>query len=761
MRWWAGREFEPPAVETADLQPARAHRLLNLPTVAAAPDRAAASWWIPATEWMCAWSRRRDSNPEPAVYKTAALPIELRRRAQGHTAGRPVAPANDTGRSPDRVKRRLRRVVRRGRLGAPLGGGVRRRRRLRRARRPSGGASRSPRRGRRLALAGSAAAAVGLAALGSPAVVRRRRGRASGSPPLGDGLSGVGARGGARSGRVALGDGLEEQDRAGDGGVQRADRRRASGSGRRGRSGGGPPARGPGPRCRRRSRAARGGRPGGRSAARPPRRRRSARPGCGGRSGRRPGRRPGTSSRCSTAPAEALTADGAERRLAAGREDHAVDAGRLGAAQQRPDVLGILERVEDEDERRLARARSPRARISSSDRAAARPDDERDPLVAVEPGERGQRAALDLDDRDPQARRVEDEPLERLAALGHDEQPDGRPLARRTPPRRGGGRRRAPRRGRAGPGSGGGRRPEAGAGVRRGGAAAGGTAVRSLGRRVRSSRPAGIGRVGPGGRARVRAGRATAGAAAVALGPARSGPAAVAADSGRSPWGRTGRCTGDGGRGPRSARPAGHRRRGPAGRAGRAGSSTAGGPTPTAGDRGERPRPGRGRRGVPCPSALPGRAAAAAGRGRVAADRSARVSPTVAAGPDPAVTGGRGPRCVPAPRRLAAVARLRRPRVPLARSRDGPLLAARSGSEPDPEAAAHGRRLRPVRSQHRRDGFEARPPGLARPGRLARGAAAAAGTRRLRRLRRLRLRRRRRPRAVRASSVAAGGSPSP
>src|SRR5437762_2370420 len=26
------------------------------------------------------WSRRRDSNPEPAVYKTAALPIELRRQ---------------------------------------------------------------------------------------------------------------------------------------------------------------------------------------------------------------------------------------------------------------------------------------------------------------------------------------------------------------------------------------------------------------------------------------------------------------------------------------------------------------------------------------------------------------------------------------------------------------------------------------------------------------------------------------------------------
>ena len=27
-----------------------------------------------------AWSRRWDSNPQPAVYKTAALPIELRRQ---------------------------------------------------------------------------------------------------------------------------------------------------------------------------------------------------------------------------------------------------------------------------------------------------------------------------------------------------------------------------------------------------------------------------------------------------------------------------------------------------------------------------------------------------------------------------------------------------------------------------------------------------------------------------------------------------------
>ena len=34
------------------------------------------------------WSRRRDSNPEPAVYKTAALPIELRRQGAGEYRSR-------------------------------------------------------------------------------------------------------------------------------------------------------------------------------------------------------------------------------------------------------------------------------------------------------------------------------------------------------------------------------------------------------------------------------------------------------------------------------------------------------------------------------------------------------------------------------------------------------------------------------------------------------------------------------------------------
>ena len=63
----------------------------------------------------------------------------------------------------------------------------------------------------------------------------------------------------------------------------------------------------------------------------------------------------------------------AQRRLAVGREDDAVDAGRLGAPQERADVLGILERVEDEDERRLAALDGPgEDRRRASANAAAR-----------------------------------------------------------------------------------------------------------------------------------------------------------------------------------------------------------------------------------------------------------------------------------------------------------------------------------------------------------------------------------------------------
>src|SRR3990172_430712 len=50
------------------------------------------------------WSRRRDSNPEPAVYKTAALPIELRRRGAWTPKGA-EAPANDRAERAARASR--------------------------------------------------------------------------------------------------------------------------------------------------------------------------------------------------------------------------------------------------------------------------------------------------------------------------------------------------------------------------------------------------------------------------------------------------------------------------------------------------------------------------------------------------------------------------------------------------------------------------------------------------------------------------------
>ena len=98
-----------------------------------------------------------------------------------------------------------------------------------------------------------------------------------------------------------------------------------------------------------------------------------------------------------------------------------MDARRLGAAQQRADVLWILERIEDEDERRLvALGRAGEDVVEGGE--AARFDDEGDALVTVEPGQRRQRSALDLDDRDAQPRGMQDELLEGMATLGDDQQ---------------------------------------------------------------------------------------------------------------------------------------------------------------------------------------------------------------------------------------------------------------------------------------------------------------------------------------------------
>ena len=72
-----GREgIEPPQSKTADLQSAELTTCSTYPwnvLLRAEPRGGARARHLQ-------WSRRRDSNPEPAVYKTAALPIELRRR---------------------------------------------------------------------------------------------------------------------------------------------------------------------------------------------------------------------------------------------------------------------------------------------------------------------------------------------------------------------------------------------------------------------------------------------------------------------------------------------------------------------------------------------------------------------------------------------------------------------------------------------------------------------------------------------------------
>ncbi len=101
-------------------------------------------------------------------------------------------------------------------------------------------------------------------------------------------------------------------------------------------------------------------------------------------------------------------------------------AGRFRAPKERADVLGILERVEHEDERRLAPLDCAGQDVVDAG-IGARLDDEGNPLVAVEAGERGQRAAFDFDNRDSKAGCVEDEALQRLASLRDDEQAMGGP----------------------------------------------------------------------------------------------------------------------------------------------------------------------------------------------------------------------------------------------------------------------------------------------------------------------------------------------
>ena len=159
-----------------------------------------------------------------------------------------------------------------------------------------------------------------------------------------------------------------------------------------------------------------------------PRRRRSAGRGRGGRLSA-PGRSStGASSRCSTAPAEAFTAAG---RSGAWRWVGKITPWTPAASalrSRRPDVLRVLERVEDEDEWRLAtlgrpgqdvveaghtaaarpRARSPGGRRSRRGRSAIRPRPRRSGCGDSSRGERASRAP-----RDAAAPRAADGPSRR------------------------------------------------------------------------------------------------------------------------------------------------------------------------------------------------------------------------------------------------------------------------------------------------------------------------------------------------------------
>jgi hypothetical protein len=103
-----------------------------------------------------------------------------------------------------------------------------------------------------------------------------------------------------------------------------------------------------------------------------------------------------------------------------------VDPGTLGTPEQGTHVVRILEGVQHEDERWLTTLGGPGKDVVER-REPTGLHDERDALVAVEPGERGERAALDLDDRDAQVRRMQDQLFERGATLRDDEQADGGP----------------------------------------------------------------------------------------------------------------------------------------------------------------------------------------------------------------------------------------------------------------------------------------------------------------------------------------------
>jgi hypothetical protein len=78
--WWAGRESNPHSRKTADLQSAELTTCSTYPRIAAGAwcvaDRGRSiSKAVPALNRSEAWSRGWESNPQPSVYKTDALPL--------------------------------------------------------------------------------------------------------------------------------------------------------------------------------------------------------------------------------------------------------------------------------------------------------------------------------------------------------------------------------------------------------------------------------------------------------------------------------------------------------------------------------------------------------------------------------------------------------------------------------------------------------------------------------------------------------------
>ena len=106
------------------------------------------------------------------------------------------------------------------------------------------------------------------------------------------------------------------------------------------------------------------------------------------------------------------------------RIDDTVNTGGLGGAQEGTEVLRVFERIEYQHEGRLMPFDRPgQDVVQAGELPSIR--NEGYSLMAVEAGERGQRPAFDLDDRDSQIGGVQDQLLECLTALRNHQQPMG------------------------------------------------------------------------------------------------------------------------------------------------------------------------------------------------------------------------------------------------------------------------------------------------------------------------------------------------